>query len=357
MSNAVSVTVGGMAFSGWTVVSITAGIDRQARDFSVGITRHWPGQVDVPRLVSFGDACAVRIGDDLVLTGYVDATPVSYDATQVSVGIKGRSRTADLVDCAAITEPGQWRDRRVEEIARALAAPYGIDVVSEVDTGPPVPDHQIEPGETVFESIDRMLTLRGLLSTDDASGRLVLTRTGTAAASTALVLGENILSGDASLDGKDRFREYRVKGKATGTDETFASKLAVAAQATDRGVSRTRVTILNQTGQSDDGSARLLAQWAAASAAGKYYKTTYTVQGWRQADGSLWRPNQLVTVRDGILGYDMQLLIGEVTYELGDKGCLSTLTVAPPGAWDLKPAAPAATASSALKPGETLLNF
>lgn len=35
-------------------------------------------------------------------------------------------------------------------------------------------DHTIKPGETAFESIDRMLTQSRLLSTDDAQGRLVI---------------------------------------------------------------------------------------------------------------------------------------------------------------------------------------
>lgn len=42
------------------------------------------------------------IGDEPVLTGYVEALPLRYDASSVSMGIVGRSKTADLVDCSAL---------------------------------------------------------------------------------------------------------------------------------------------------------------------------------------------------------------------------------------------------------------
>ena len=99
--NTVRLLVNGTDYGGWKSVRITAGIDRQARDFEVSVTDRWPGS-DVPRRIAPGDACKVYIGSDLVLTGHVDGTPISHDATSVSVAVKGRSATADLVDFPAV---------------------------------------------------------------------------------------------------------------------------------------------------------------------------------------------------------------------------------------------------------------
>lgn len=44
----------------------------------------------------------VKIGNDLVLTGYVEQTPVSYSYNAVNVGIAGRSKTCDLIDCTVM---------------------------------------------------------------------------------------------------------------------------------------------------------------------------------------------------------------------------------------------------------------
>ncbi len=356
-ANIVWLKVNGTDFGGWKKVSITAGLDRQARDFDLGVTSRWPGSTDVPRRIRPFDACQVLIGSDLVLTGSVDATPINYDGRSLSVGVKGRSKTADLVDCSAVNEPGQWKNVRVEVIVRALLAFYGVELVVEVDTGPPVSDFQIDQGETVFDAIDRLISARGLLCTDDGRGRAVLTRTGKARASTPLVFGDNILSGDAPLDWKDRYSEYRIKGQATGDDANHTASVNALAVETDRGVPRRRVLIKKQTGDASPATARLEARWEAANRAGKSLKATYAVQGWRQQDGSLWRPNMLVRVSDPVVGFDDDLLIGEVTYSLDDSGMVCRLTVAPPGAWELKPEQQDKSKSAALqpRPGETVV--
>ncbi|QCO04180.1 phage baseplate assembly protein [Azospirillum argentinense] len=359
--NAVRLLVNGTDFGGWKSVSISAGIDRQARDFDLSVTDRWPGS-DVPRRIAPGDECQVFIGADLVLTGYVDGTPISYDAKSVTVGVKGRSKTADLVDCSAIHEPGQFKGRKVEQIAAELAAPYGVAVLAAVDTGAPIADHQVQQGETVFESIDRMLKLRALLSTDDADGRLVLTRAGSARAATDLVVGENLLTGSASLDCKDRFSEYRIKGQRTadgaagddddGADDDgpdigaitadAAATSQVAAVQADTGIKRKRVLVIVADGQPDGGTARERARWEAAHRAGKSFETSYTVQGWRQGDGRLWVANELVRVRDPIIGFDVDMLVSAVSYSLSESGRITTLTVAPKAAYELLPETPKA---------------
>jgi len=365
--NLARLLVNGQDFGGWKEVSVTVGIDRQARDFSLSVTDRWPGS-DVPRRIAPGDSCQLYIGPDLVLTGWVDGTPISHDAKSVTVSVKGRSKTADLVDCSAIHSPGQFKGRRVEQIAAELAAPYGIDVVAAVDTGAPIPDHQVQQGESVFESIDRLLKQRALLSTDDADGRLILTRAGAERAGTSLVVGPqgNVLTGSAGLDFKDRYSEYIVKGQkpkaqagdddeedddagAAASSEDLGDLAAeastssqVQAQHADTGIQRRRVLVIVADGQPDGGTARDRARWEAAHRAGKSYQTTYTVQGWRQADGQLWLPNRLVRITDPIIGFDLDMLIAEVTYSLSASGSIATLTVAPKAAYELLPETPKA---------------
>ncbi|CAO3451832.1 Phage tail protein Mup44, P [Azospirillum argentinense] len=357
--NAVRLLVNGTDFGGWKSVSISAGIDRQARDFDLSVTDRWPGS-DVPRRIAPGDECQVFIGADLVLTGYVDTTPISYDAKSVTVGVKGRSKTADLVDCSAIHEPGQFKGRKVEQIAAELAAPYGVAVLAAVDTGAPIADHQVQQGETVFESIDRLLKLRALLSTDDAEGRLVLTRAATARAATDLVVGENILTGSTDLDCKDRFSEYRIKGQRAADDDdddgddegggpdigallgAAAPTSQVMAVQADTAIRRRRVLVIVADGQPDGGTARERARWEAAHRAGKSFEATYTVQGWRQGDGRLWVPNALVRVRDPVIGFDVDMLVSAVSYSLSEAGSVTTLTVAPQAAYELLPEPPKA---------------
>ena len=337
-NNAVRLLVGGQEFGGWKSVAIQGGIERQVRDFDLTITNKWPGNTEIPRRVHPGDACEVFIGDDKVLTGYVDATPISYDGTSVTVGVRGRSKTADLVDCAAINSPGQWRAAKIERIAAEMAKVYGVDVVTQVDTGAAM-THAIEQGETVFESIERMLKLRQVLATDDAQGRLVFIKVGDAPkATTALELGKNIFKCDAPLDFKDVFTEYIVKGQRPGSDEEFGATVAgETARITDDTISRKRVLLIKQGGESTSSSAVDRVRYERAHRKAMALATTYTVVGWRQDDGALWLHNQLVRVRDAAVGFDDEFVIAEIQYQLSEAGMLCVLKVGPRDGYVNKP--------------------
>lgn len=330
-STAVTLTVDGLDYSGWTSVEISAGLERQARSFNIGITWKWPGQ-NVLRPVKQGARCELRIGGDLVVTGWVDATPISYDHEKITTSITGRSLTADLVDCGAINKPGQWKGQGAQKIVQAIAGEYGLVVKSEIATTSGLADHTIEPGETAFESIDRLLTLFRVFSTDNARGQVVLAEVGSAGrAVDKLELGVNALTADAPMDFSRVFSEYRVVGQRTVTDEdSVKSASQVSASVSDARMTRRRVKVIHESGQLTDKMAADRANWERGTALGKALETTYTVQGWRQANGALWLPNMLVRVVDPLIGFDREMLIAEVTYSLDDSGTLCRLRVGPP---------------------------
>lgn len=333
--NNVTLSVGGHDYAGWKSVSIGAGLERQARDFNLGITWRWPGSGEVPVRIRQGEAVEVRIGQDLLLTGYVFSTPIRYDSESVTLSIAGRSRTADLVDCAAVNQPGQWRGQSVQQIIAALAGEYGIAVVNEAAATLGVDDHTIEPGETAFESIDRLLTLSRLFSTDDGSGRLVIAKPGSAGrAVDTLELGKNLLSGDTNLDFSSVFSEYISKGQRSGTDDSFgAAASEVEGRISDARIERRRVKVIQQSGQMTTKLARERVEWERAHAVGKALTVNYVIQGWRQSNGALWRHNMLVRVVDPLIGFDRDLLISEISYELSDQGTTARISVAPPEAF------------------------
>lgn len=335
-SNEVTLVINGREYGGWKDVTISAGIERAARDFSVSITRSWPNAPQFQRLVQPFDPVVVYIGQDLVLTGDIDATPINYDEKQVSVGIRGRSKTARLVDCSAVNTPGQWSGVSVERIAQDLAKPYGVNVRALVDTGGPVADHQIQQGESAFESLDRLLALRQLMATDNGDGELLLIEAGTARSTGALVLGGNVLRADAGLDFKEVYSHYTVKGQRASSelddedDPLLADSLrAVSSSTSDSLVPYRRELVLKQCGQTDDRQAADQARYERDYRRAKALLTRYTVQGWRTQGGGLWLPNTMVPITDGIIGIDTEWLIAEVEYGLSSSGTLATLQVAP----------------------------
>lgn len=340
-ANTVTLSVDGLDYDGWKEVEISAGLERQARDFRLGITWCWPGQ-EVVRPIRQGSRCEVRIGNDLVLTGWVFSTPISYDAKQITLSVSGRSLTADLVDCAAVNKPGQWKNQGVLSIVQALAAPYNLKVGSEIPATATLSDHTIEPGETAFESIDRLLTLFRVFSTDNAAGQVVLASVGSQGrAFDAIEVGKNVLTGSANLDFSGVFSEYQVLGQRSGTDKAYGEKAAeVSATVKDGRTARRRAHIIHQTGQMTDELAQSRANWERGNRIGKALQSTYTVQGWRQSNGALWRHNTVVRVIDPLIGFDRDMVIAEVTYSLSDAGMITTLMVGPPEGYEPEPADP-----------------
>ncbi|NDV11680.1 phage baseplate assembly protein [Crenobacter caeni] len=349
----VSLTVNGLSWEGWTNVEIGAGLDDQCRSFTVGITRLLPGG-DEPVPIVHGDRCELRIGNDLVLTGWVFATPRAHDKNSTAFGIAGRSLTADLVDCAALNKPPQFKRQSVRAIVAALAAPYGIAVLSEVGDGDTVADHTLQPGETAFESIDRLLKISRLISTDDAQGRLVLAAPGSAGrAYDPIQLGRNVLAGDASFDFAGCFSEYRVLGQhGTSANRNGAAANEIAGIATDSRITRKRVATLTESGNLTPGMAKERASWERDNRIGKALAAQYEVAGWRQSNGALWRHNQIVHVIDPILGFDRDMLITAVTYRMDEQGSRVTLAVAPPEGYLPQPPDPEKSKKARKKKGD-----
>ncbi len=251
MNDDVTLRVNGREWGGWTSVRIGAGIERLARDYSVEITREWPGGDGLTSLqlrVKNGDRVEVLIGDDLVITGWVEATPVRYDARSISTGISGRSITADLIDCAA--DPTQFNGLSLIQVAASLAKPFNIDVVNAGAPSSVIPGVQPDHGETVIEVLNKMLGQQQALAYDDPKGRLVIGGIGSTRAHTALVLGKNILSCDTEKSIRERFSTYQVSGQRAGNDNDFgaATTTALRAKTTDAGIGRYRPMAVQQTG-------------------------------------------------------------------------------------------------------------
>ena len=332
-SNQVEIRVGGKRYGGWKSVLITSSIEQVARAFALEVTENFPGNTAFTALQT-GELVQVYIGEDLVCTGYITSTPIRYDGKTITVQVQGKSRTVDLVDCcppsaayappaasanlwsevkgksgkaqaapAAAAKPQtSWKNLPAGIIIEELAKPYGITLTISAESNE-VKTHTVNPGETVFESIKRLITKDNLVLTDDEAGNLVLVEPGGAGQATdALELGGNILKASARFDASARFSHYVALGQHAGTDEDFGRTAAEdKGVAVDPEVKRFRLKVLKDSGQASLKTAGDRARFEANFQAARFRAVTYTVQGWRQSDGSLWRPNTKVIVRDQTL--------------------------------------------------------
>lgn len=336
--NDVELLIAGTPYRAWEQVTITKNLDSVSGSFSVSVFDKWRELVE-SWAIKPGDECAVTIGGEVIITGWVDGIDTDFDKESRTITIKGRDKTADLVDCSIITKSSQIKNKTLIEIAKELCGPFSISVKAETDVGRAFEKWDITQGETVFENLNKAAKLRGVLLTSDELGNLKIVRPGSDMAGDALIQGENILSGAASYDDSERFSEYLVKGQKKGDDKVNGKEAAqVKDQATDGGVSRYRPMLLTSEGSSDKETTTSRAQWEATVRAAKAFKFKASVVGWRQSSGELWKVNQRVSVSCGFAGVIGDLLISGITYEKGETtGTITQMDLVRPDAYTPDP--------------------
>ena len=332
-------------YAGWKKIRISSGVEQLAGRFNLSITERWSGQDGWP--IVCGDACQLRIDNVPVITGYVDDVLPTFAATSHSITITGRDKTGDLVDCSAVHESGAWLNVKLDQIAKDLCRPFGIDVIVNSDVGAVFKKFSIQQGETVFEALDRAARMRGVLLTSDGLGNLVITRVGTDRIATALVQGQNIRGGSGQLSHRSRFQSYTVKGMQSGDDWSSPEQNSQpVATAKDPNIKRYRPIVLIAENSGDQAAMAQRANWEAATRKGRGKRATITVGGWQHSAG-LWLPNYVVAVDCPYLKLHRDMLLAGVDYIVDDEGKRCELKLAPPEAFDVQPLIEAATEEDA----------
>jgi prophage tail gpP-like protein len=339
-----SIDANGQRIEGWQDIRVTAGIERFCRDFSVRMTQVHP---NLPRVLTVlpGDPCTVRLGEDTVVTGYIDAYAPAFDVGDgTSVAMSGRSKTADLVDCSVEWANLQIVESSVAEIAQKVAAAYDVQVRSEVEGLRRIPQMNLNVGETGFSLIDRTCRYAQCIAFDDADGNVVITRASTERAAGSLVQGVNVERAAVILTAHERYAVYRCF-----LDSSDFSRLEVGTgtagsnyigESRDDGVRRNRKLFFVAESVFDGADvARRRADWENNRRIGRSAVIRVTTSSWRDADGALWRPNTLIHVElPGLRVEGVDWLIAEVTFlRDGYRGTTAELTIMAPEAFMPEP--------------------
>lgn len=367
--NKVSLEVDGKIYDGWKSVHIEAGINRICRSFAVAATYKFPGNDGKFTQLEAGQLVKLKIGEDVVCTGYITSTPVDYNAKNITVQVQGKSKTVDLVDCCSpwkevlktntkkvisetdswkdvdpeknkakkvvVTEKIQtsWHDQTTQKIIADLCKPYGISVLCESEIGTKHTNFTVNPGEKVYESINRLLTKDNLIVTDDEFGNLVITEPGSGGKCyDSLTVGENVLTGSAKFDSSQIYQEYLVLGQHKGGDDSFGKHASQdKGTAHDLSCKRYRMLVIKDSGQSSAEIASERAKFEKSYRRARYFEFSYTLQGWRQRNRQLWKINSLVTINDKILEIEIpeRSLITDLVFDLNSSGTICSLVTVP----------------------------
>lgn len=341
MSDAIKLIVNGRIYTGWTSARISRSIEQAAGSFSLAVSERWAGR-EAPWPIGEGDACVVKIGDERVITGWIDKRSPSFDAGSHGVTISGRDTTSDLVDCSADLTSQQFAKLGLVDLAEKLCAPYDISVI--VQAGLVIEDSPAKrkkktaanPGEHAWAVLEQACRAAGVLAYSDGSGNLVLSRAGSSRCVVDLAEGVNLLQGSAEYDVSGRFRTYEVVGQHQGADDLYGtSAAAVKGSASDPSIRAVRKLVVKAEHSVTTDSANKRAAWESAVRAARGDQVNVVVQGWRQKPGmSVWPINALVSVRSPVLGVKGDMLVTAVAHEISDStGTTTAITLRRPDAF------------------------
>lgn len=329
----VALEIGGLSYFGWTEIAIERAIDAMVGSFDLTLAaKDRTGAEDWP--IEDGAQCRVSLGGEVLITGYVDAVTRSLDPDMRAIQVRGRDKAMDLVDCSAIHKPGSWTGQKLETIAKALTAPFGVSIAVSGDTGAPFKKFALQQGETVFAAIDRMARYRGLVAFSPGDGTVRIGSADTGARTGRIEEGVNVKSAEATRDMSGRYSQYVVKGQASG-DDTRNGKAAaqVKGEAADGDVKRYRPLLVIGEEQSDAASLARRAKWEASVRSGRGKPVSVTVPGWLTDEGKVWEPGARAACRIPSIKVEGDLLVERVRTIRGEQGTVTELGLVPPEAW------------------------
>jgi prophage tail gpP-like protein len=335
-----TLTIGGKKMSGWTTIEVSCSAEALPRQFVVGMSTQDP-ITGLGTAVRPGDDCTVSLGEDVVVTGYVDRVVNAGGAQSHELHVVGRGKCADLVDCSAEWEENQIINGDLASISKKLCTPYGITVELKdgANAGPPIPQFNLNLGDTVVSIIERLARNAGVLFYEDAAGQLVFALVGTERATSGAAYGANVESWTAVESMDQRYSEVECTLMSMDGFADVAGDPWAFFTAPDPNVKRHRKLniVADQSSQGQE-LVKRRAIWEVARRAGRGREIQVTVDSWRDSAGKLWEPNTIVPVEVPGLSESTDLVLGAVSYRRDDRsGTTADLLLMPPDAFRPEP--------------------
>jgi prophage tail gpP-like protein len=323
-----TIVVGGRKWDDWTSVRVE---NRYAEAFDLFTFSN----VERPVTVQFkpGDECAIYLAGMLAITGVVTVRQVGYDANNHGIQLAGKGITWYASRSSIIDETGSFDGQTFEQVAKTLIAPcgVGVQVVGKLNDIP-FERLQIEPGEKLWDCLERLARPKGIVMGSDHTGNILLIGDHATQIDDSLVEGRNILGMKFVVSVENIHSDYLVRGQTAASDENPGAQ---ASQQEGRvsGTAHRYSPLLTPAEQPVWSAAEIQdrARNEAVWHEGDILQAVITVQGWKRAGGGLWRAGSNVHVQSPMCPLDQQLTIQSAIFSQdGGAGTTTTLECVPP---------------------------
>jgi prophage tail gpP-like protein len=279
-----------------------------------------------------GDLCTITLAGHLAITGEVTTRQVVADARSHRVQIIGKSLTWNATRSSLPPDKSNFDGNSWEQIARSALGELGINlkVIGSLDATP-FKYVQAEPGEIVFQFLERLARHRGIVVGSDQFGNMLGIGDHSAAIVDALVEGGNILREQCVITNEYIYRRYLATAQSNGSDQLWGRAASEITASTGGSYPRGAQLVTPNEMPGDPGDAQRRAQFEARWHEGTQVVADIVVQGWLNRTGDLWRVGSLVDVDAPMLMLHDPLKIKDATFEQSsDAGTTTTLRLVLP---------------------------
>lgn len=331
--------VNGKQYTGWETASIKRSMNAFTSCFDLMVSQPVENTLNDNFDIKCGMSCEIFVGNTKVITGWIEDLKPSYDSAKHSIGISGRSKTCDLVDCSVIFKTGQIMASDFKTIVNTILKPFKIGLTINTKINPINIDFQIQQGETASSAIERLCFLNKFVFFDDSNGNLVIEEIEEKFTSFTLINKKtngnknNVLSASGGISIKDRFNKYIIKSQMVGSDFVGGDNISTEGIAIDKAVERYRpIIIIADSSNNQTSEERAL--WEKSLRIGKGISFNYNINGWRNSNKKLWSPNSFINIDDDLMKLHDKCIISEVILSVSaEAGKIASLQITSPNAF------------------------
>jgi prophage tail gpP-like protein len=290
------------------------------------------------------DPAAVLLGGVPAFAGVIIERQVAYDANNHSVQLTGKGLTYWGYESSVDTtqNDGNFDNMTVDDVFQAVLGKYPGGKLNWGPPNPrPFPYLQCQPGEKIWDFLERICRPRGMVLGNDFAGNYLLIGPHAPPKMYRCIEGENIKKLQM-IWSKDFFKTlYGVKGSANGNDETNGPKASeMEGKAYGTACQHAELHTPAEQPVQDEDELRERAQFEQIWTEGAEIECHVTVQGWFPPGyDDIWRVGQNVYVWSPMAILDMVLKIQTATFtQDNNAGTQTELELVLP--WKLRGQAP-----------------
>jgi prophage tail gpP-like protein len=311
-----------------------------------------------------GTPVLVSLGDVNVLMGFIETRQVAYDAAQHGIELQGKSHTAPIARSSVNTKSGSFDGMTFKEVADKVVSPYPTKIIPiGVLNSIPFDKLQNQPGEQIWDFLERIARPRGILLGSDSFGNfLAIGDHSMPVLNTQLIEDQNIKKCQCIFHKDHAYEEYKITAQAAASDDNWGVS-ASELEGSWAGTGYDKSLLITPSEQPVKNIQEVLdrAKNEALWHEGESIEVSITVQGWFRDDSNLWWPGDNVFVYSPMCPLNMMMKIHTVTFtQDNNSGTQTQLDLKQP--WALKDQgplnvgapAPATEMPSQTQPGQAI---